>query len=125
MAQPWAQQRLCLSQIACTPSLLFPVWALQPGLDGGPSLGTTAASPRPQTKTEAAHRVHSRTPLSHRGPEGSGRGHSIRVSKSDRAARDRDGDRETERYVDQPKRDSETPREEETERALRWAQTSV
>lgn len=37
----------------------------------------------------------------------------------------RDGDRETERYIDQPKRNSETPREEETERALRWAQTSV
>ena len=71
-----AQQRLCLSQITCTPSLLFPVWALQPGVDGGLSPGTPAASHRPQTKTEAAHRVHHRIPLSHRGSEGSGRGHS-------------------------------------------------
>ena len=37
----------------------------------------------------------------------------------------RDGDREAERCIDQPKRNTETPREEETERALRWAQTSV
>lgn len=86
-----AQQRLCLSQITCTPSLLFPVWALQPGVDGGLSPGTPAASHRPQTKTEAAHRAHRKAPLSHRGSEGSGRGH--RVSEKDRAVRDRDGER--------------------------------